>query len=94
LLEAMATGTPVVTTNAGGIPDIVQDSSNGFIVECGNDQLLAGRIVQLLHEKQVRSRFSTMGKTTARMYMPEIVAQQHLNIYNESVLLSGRTSFV
>jgi len=47
LIEAMSSGTPVLTTRTGGIPEIVEDARTGWIVEPGDTASLAGRLLQL-----------------------------------------------
>ncbi len=47
-IEAMATGLPVITTNVGGVPDILDDGQQGFLIQPGNDGELADRIERLL----------------------------------------------
>ncbi len=48
LLEAMATGRPVVATDVGGNPEVVQDGATGYLVEPRRPDLLADRILELL----------------------------------------------
>ena len=59
LLEAMATGKPVIGSRVGGIPEIVQDGKNGLLVEPNNIDHLAGAIRELVENDEARS---TMGK--------------------------------
>jgi glycosyltransferase involved in cell wall biosynthesis len=54
LLEAMACGLPVVSTNVGGIPDIVQDGRTGFVVKPENRDGLASAIVELVKSRELR----------------------------------------
>jgi D-inositol-3-phosphate glycosyltransferase len=82
ILEAMATGTPVVATRAGGIPDMIQDGANGRLVDCGDDKQLADVIVSLLLEKEQRKRLGDAGRQSALQYLPEHIARQHLDVYN------------
>jgi glycosyltransferase involved in cell wall biosynthesis len=44
----MAMGIPVVATNVGGIPEIIDDGVNGFLVEPKDSKELAGKITTLL----------------------------------------------
>jgi glycosyltransferase involved in cell wall biosynthesis len=44
VIEALASGRPVVATRVGGLPEIVVDGRNGFLVESGNAMQLASRI--------------------------------------------------
>jgi len=64
LLEAMACGTPVVGSNVGGIPDIIQDGWNGYLVQERSPAQLAERIVALLECQEVRKRFMKNGLQT------------------------------
>ena len=66
LLEAMASGTPVIGSKVGGIPDIIEEGRNGFLAEQKNPQDLADKIVRLLSNKELRQRFSKNGMQTVR----------------------------
>ncbi|MFQ5873794.1 MAG: glycosyltransferase [Dehalococcoidia bacterium] len=60
LLEAMALGKPAVATHVGGIPEVVDDRVNGFLVEPRNPEMLAEGIIKLLQDDGLRSRMSQM----------------------------------
>ena len=47
LIEAMACGTPVLATRVGGIPEIVTDSENGWLIESGDTAALASTLLEL-----------------------------------------------
>lgn len=64
LLEAMASGTPVIGSNVGGIPDIIEDGYNGFLVPEKSPGDLADRIVKLLLDNGLAKRFSANGLAT------------------------------
>jgi glycosyltransferase involved in cell wall biosynthesis len=49
LVEAMASGTPVLATRVGGIPEIVRDSENGWLIEKGDTSGLASKLLELSH---------------------------------------------
>lgn len=91
ILEAMATGTPLVATRAGGIPDMIQDNVNGCLVDCGNDRQLSGCIESLLQEHERRQRIAMTGKEMASNYLPEPIARQHLQVYDTILLHQART---
>jgi glycosyltransferase involved in cell wall biosynthesis len=62
LLEALASGKPVVATNVGGISSIVEDNVNGFLVEPSRPELLAGPVLRLLNNKALYARMAASGR--------------------------------
>jgi glycosyltransferase involved in cell wall biosynthesis len=65
LFEAMATGTPVVGSAVGGVPDLVRDGVNGFLVAPGDEEQLAARLATLLGDRGVWARLSAAARETA-----------------------------
>lgn len=61
-LEAMATGRPVIATNLGGIPDIVDDGITGFLVQNGDISTLAQRLQQLIDSPDLRRNMGIAGR--------------------------------
>jgi glycosyltransferase involved in cell wall biosynthesis len=62
LLEAMSYGIPIIATNQGGIPDVVQDGETGFLVNKNNPSQLADRMAVLANNSELRARFGTRGR--------------------------------
>ena len=62
LLEAMALGKPVVASGVGGIPDLIQDGQNGFLVEPRNAVQLAEKLKILLRDKNLAVAMGKMGR--------------------------------
>lgn len=58
LLEAMALGVPCVSTNVGGIPELLYDGEGGYLASAGDAEELARRVLQLLRSDRLRERFS------------------------------------
>ncbi len=56
LIEAMAIGLPVVGSDAGGIPHMIQNDVNGFVFTSGDSDSLAARLRQLLVDPELRQR--------------------------------------
>jgi len=81
LLEAMATGTPVVATRAGGIPDMIDNGISGTLTECGDDSAMAAGILSLLQDSRRRRAMGDAGRKRALQFSPEIIARQHLELY-------------
>ncbi len=47
IIESMACGTPVIATDSPGTREVITSGENGHIIECGDDQGLAGKIIEL-----------------------------------------------
>lgn len=62
IMEALAMERAVVTTNVGGIPDLIKDGINGFMVEPNNPEMLAGKIKELMENKELRGKFGKAGR--------------------------------
>ena len=62
LLEAMASGRPVVATNVGGVGTIVQDGINGFLVGPSKPELLVEPTIRLLKDKELYKKMSQAGR--------------------------------
>ena len=62
LVEAMATGLPVVSTRVSGIPELVNDGETGLLVAPRDAEALAGAIERVLTEPQLRSRLGLRGR--------------------------------
>lgn len=65
LLEAMQYGLPIVTTNIGGITDIVKDEENGIICQAGSSESLAKALLDLINDK---TKMIKMGENGYRMF--------------------------
>ena len=76
LLEAMATGMPVVTTNTSGMADVVEDEVNGLLVPAADAEKLARGIERLCESVDLRKRLGLAGQQTMRRYTWERVAEK------------------
>ena len=63
LLEAMSYGLPVVTTHVNGIPDLVQDGVTGLLIEPGDINALAQKIIMLLREEHIRTELGNNARS-------------------------------
>lgn len=64
LLEAMSMECPVVSTAVGGIPEVIRDGHNGFLVEPGNPELLAHVVGQVLSSPETLRQCGQRARTT------------------------------
>jgi len=63
LMEAMATGQPVVTTPINGIPELVKDGENGYLVAPGRADLLADSLATLAADPELRARLGQQARS-------------------------------
>jgi len=66
LLEAMALGKPSVATSVGGIPEVIDNGLDGFLVKPKDPEELAAKIITLLEIPDLRRRMSKMAKQKIR----------------------------
>lgn len=82
ILEAMAAGKPVVATDVGGVRDLVQDGTSGFVVPPGDVGQLARRISQLLLDDSLREQMGLRGRDIAwARFRRDIIAGRYHEIY-------------
>jgi glycosyltransferase involved in cell wall biosynthesis len=65
-IEALAAGKPVVATRVGGIPDVVRDGEDGFLVPPGDVEALADRLAELATDDQLRERMGEAARARVR----------------------------
>jgi glycosyltransferase involved in cell wall biosynthesis len=65
IIEALAAGRPVVVTSVGGVPDVVADGVDGFLVEPGDTAALADRLERLATDPALRAEFGERGRARA-----------------------------
>ena len=62
LMEAMASGLPVVTTKLSGVPELVIDSETGLLVPPGQPERLAAAIRRLIEQPALATRLAERGR--------------------------------
>jgi glycosyltransferase involved in cell wall biosynthesis len=84
ILEAMAASLPVVATRVGGIPDMITDGQEGYLVDPGDHEGLARAISRLAHEPSKRKEMGKRGFEKAQNLYDVRVGIQHLQkLYKE-----------
>lgn len=81
VLEAWASGTPLIATSRGGPADIVTDNVDGLIVDPEDGPALSSAIQRVLDEPRLGERLSAAGRETVRAYTWEVVADGYERIY-------------
>ncbi len=71
LLEVMGIGTPIVTTNVGGNPELITDEKNGLLVKYNNKKELFRAVSQILDNESLATRLVRNGKERLAQHTPE-----------------------
>ncbi len=85
LLEAMFYGVPIVATHTGGIPEIVEDGFNGWLVPPRDPQAMAKAIVSLLKDRELAQKFSAQGKIVVRKFGIEETVRRTEEVYRKAL---------
>ena len=81
VLEAFASGCAVVSTRAGGVPAILTDGQHGLLVDCGDDQAAADRIIRLLEDPALADQLTAEGRRSCEHYQWQSVRTRWLSLY-------------
>jgi glycosyltransferase involved in cell wall biosynthesis len=85
ILESFASGLPVVTTGAGGIPYIVKHGETGLMVKCGDHEGLAAGAIRLLEESELAEKVITNARLECEKYRWSAVRNQWADFYGDLV---------
>jgi glycosyltransferase involved in cell wall biosynthesis len=85
ILEAMASGLPVVATCVGGVPEIIENNVNGYLVETENQKVIAEALLKLLRDGQLRKHISGNNRKKAEKYRWDMVAATLEEIYQNTL---------
>lgn len=83
-LEAMACGVPVIATNVGGMPEMIETGENGFLVDVGDIESMVNYAVKLLDDKSLYDKIS--GSARERVlnnFVPEKIIPQYEELYRQ-----------
>lgn len=84
VLEAMAFGVPVVATRIAGLPNIIEDGTNGFLIESGNQEELTFKTAELLADQSLRFNLGAEARATIESkYSFQKRMQRITSIYDE-----------
>ena len=82
-MESLACGVPCVATRVGDTPEIVSDGKTGFLVDPGDIDASASRLIELLEDETLRRRMGAQGRQHMLDHFSyDKVVRQMLNVYS------------
>lgn len=81
ILEAMASGRPIVCTNIAGSANMVEDGANGYIVSSGDSSMLAKAMIQVLSDAQLAEKMGARSSEKAKRYDWRKIAKEYFDLY-------------
>jgi glycosyltransferase involved in cell wall biosynthesis len=84
ILEAQATGLPVISTKVGGIPEFLADNENGFLIDPGDPEQLTQRILTLLQDPKLAKEMGRQGrKLIEEKFTWRLITSQVIDLYHK-----------
>jgi len=87
-LEAMACGVPVVSSNAGGLPEVNIDGETGFLCEIGDWEGMATKAALILEDEDLLSRFRSNARNKALEFSRDNIVPQYEQVYQQCLELA------
>lgn len=81
IIEALGYGIPIVASNTGGIPELVVDGENGFLIEPGNIDNLFNALSILIDTPVLREQMGNKSLTKSKLFTHEYMKNQVVNLY-------------
>lgn len=84
VLEAMAAGVPVLASNVGGVPDLIENGKTGLLCDPQKPESFPAGLTRLLTDDGLKQQLAVNARAEAlRRFHPRVVARRHLEIYRE-----------
>lgn len=84
-LEAMSCGVPVIATRVGGLPEVVEDGTTGYLAAVGDTEGMADAGIRLLRDRELWTQMSNAARTAAERFSADLVVPAYEALYQEVV---------
>ncbi len=86
IAEGLAAGLPVVASDVGGVPEIIQDGETGILVPPRDPDAIASGVASLLEDREHAASMAARGRDRIReMFSPDRCADQHDRVYRRAL---------
>jgi len=83
-LEAMSCEVPVIATRVGGLPEVVRDGVDGYLVEVGDVEAMAARACEILSDDSLQEQIGAQARRhVLKHFTPEKVVLHYLEYYRK-----------
>jgi glycosyltransferase involved in cell wall biosynthesis len=84
VLEAMAAGVPVLASNIGGVPDLIEHNKTGLLCDPKEPETFRIGVARLMEDRDFARQLAVRAKQEAlERFYPDIIARRHVEIYQE-----------
>ena len=90
LIEAAATGLPLVAVDAGAVRELCQNRKNGILCRPGDVNKLARAMINLFTDEELRKRYGEYSLEVAKQHDLNRTLQRFVEIYEEAIILKGK----
>lgn len=90
LIEAMAMAKPVLATDVGGVPDIVEDGVSGMLVKDNDEEKFILSAIRLLEDEGLRTRLGRAGFSKSRKFSKSNLVESMTKVYDDCMHLVGK----
>ncbi len=83
MLEALASGLPIIATDTGGTQELIEDKKNGYIIKMKNSQDIVQKIERLINSSKLREKMGQISRQKALDMSWSKIARQYVALYKQ-----------
>jgi glycosyltransferase involved in cell wall biosynthesis len=83
IVEAMAAGLPIITTDGPGCRDVVRKGQDGMMVRAGDPEALAAAMIEIANNEELRRHYAERAKRRAAAFSWDIIVDRYMELYQE-----------